>query len=241
MGGNYSKDIYKQLMEIMERCDSLEKDLKSAKSSSKTQIHSLNSEIKHLDSKCNKLEAENAALRQEVDSLTEENISLKKENWLLKEEIIHLNSVADNNSDNSSLPPSSDEKPYKKKANEYNGRTASGKKSGGQKEHPGTMLSRKLIEERVQSGSLGHTVENWVNGALVSDVQAFQTRIISPIMLWILKSVRLQKNSVFMRTRKGTTISQKTISVKWSMGIRSKYWLWIFTVREISPLKGSRT
>ncbi len=35
MGGNYTKDIYKQHMEmIMERCDSLEKDLKSVKSSS---------------------------------------------------------------------------------------------------------------------------------------------------------------------------------------------------------------
>ncbi len=128
MGGNYTKDMYKQLLELMERCDSLEKNLKAVKASSKTQIYSLNSEIKHLDSKCNKAEAENAALRQEVDSLTKENLSLKKENSLLKEEIIHLNSVAGNNSDNSSLPPSSDEKPSKKKANEYNGRTSSGKK-----------------------------------------------------------------------------------------------------------------
>lgn len=172
MGGNYTKDIYKQLMEIMERCDSLEKDLRSVKSSSKTQIHSLNREIKHLDSKCNKLEDENAVLRQEVDDLTKENISLKKENCILKEEIIHLGSISDNNSNNSSLPPSSDEKPSKKKANEYNGRTSSGKKSGGQKGHPGTMLSRKLIEERIQAGSLEHTVENWVNGTLISDAQA---------------------------------------------------------------------
>lgn len=172
MGGNYSKDIYKQLMEIMERCDSLEKDLKSVKSSSKTQIHSLNSEIKRLDSKCNKLEDENASLRQEVDALTKENSSLKKENSLLKEEIIHLNSVADNNSNNSSLPPSSDEKPSGKKANEYNGRTSSGKKSGGQKGHPGTMLSKKKIEEKIQSGSLEHAVENWVNGIPVYDARA---------------------------------------------------------------------
>ena len=172
MGGNYTKDIYKQLMEIMERCDSLEKELKSVKSSSKTQIHSLNSDIKYLNSKCNKLETENATLRQEVDAITKENISLKKENSLLKEEIIHLKSIADNNSDNSSLPPSSDKKPSKKKANEYNGRSSSGKQSGGQKGHPGAMLSRKQIEERIQSGSLGHTVENWVNGAPVSDAQA---------------------------------------------------------------------
>lgn len=172
MGGNYTKDIYKQLMEIMERCDSLEKNLKSVKSSSKAEINSLNSDIKHLNSKCNKLEEKNAALLQKVDDLTTENISLKKENSLLKEEIIHLNSVADNNSDNSSLPPSSDEKPSKKKANEYSGRTSSGKKSGGQKGHTGAMLSRKRIEEKIRSGSLEHTVENWVNGAPVSDVRA---------------------------------------------------------------------
>ena len=65
MGGNYAKDIYKQLMEVMERCDFLEKDLKSVKASSKTQIYSLNSHIRHLDSKCKKLDAENAALRLE--------------------------------------------------------------------------------------------------------------------------------------------------------------------------------
>lgn len=75
MGGNYAKDIYKQLMEIMGRCDSLEKDLKSVKASSKIEINSLNSNIKHLNSKCNKLEDENTALRQEVDALTKENIS----------------------------------------------------------------------------------------------------------------------------------------------------------------------
>lgn len=171
MGGNYTKDIYKQLMEVMQRCDSLEKDLRSVKVSSNAQIRSLNNEITHLDSKCNKLETENAALRQEVDGLTKENISLKRENSLLKEEILHLNSVSDNNSDNSSLPPSSDEKPSRKKANEYNGRTSSGKKTGGQKGHPGTMLSRELIEERIKSGRLEHTVENWVGGTPVSDAQ----------------------------------------------------------------------
>ena len=56
MGGNYTKDIYKQLMEVMQRCDSLEKDLRSVKVSSNAKIRSLNNEITHLDSKCNKLE-----------------------------------------------------------------------------------------------------------------------------------------------------------------------------------------
>jgi len=33
------------------------------------------------------------------------------------------------------------------------------------------MFSRKMVEEKIQSGGLGHTVENWVNGIPVSDAQ----------------------------------------------------------------------
>ncbi len=34
------------------------------------------------------------------------------------------------------------------------------------------MLSRKMVEEKIQSGGLGYTVENWVNGIPVSDAQS---------------------------------------------------------------------
>lgn len=169
MGGNYEKNIYKQLMEIMERCDSLESDLKSVKTSSKSQINSLNKDVKQLSSKCNTLEEENTALLQKVDVLTNENASIRKENELLKAENFHLKSIINNNSDNSSLPPSSDQKPSKKKINEYNARQSTGRKSGGQKGHPGSTLSKKSVEEKIQTGRLKHTVENWVNGFPVSN------------------------------------------------------------------------
>lgn len=161
MGGNYEKDIYKHLMEMMERCDSLEKDLKSVKASTKSEIRSLKGDVSSLTKECHTLREENTRLQEQVDSL-------ESENALLKEENVRLHSILGQNSDNSSLPPSTDQKPSKKKANEYNGRQASGKKTGGQKGHPGTTLSKKTVEEKIRSGEFRHTVENWVNGVPVA-------------------------------------------------------------------------
>ena len=48
MGGNYEKNIYKHLMEMMERYDSLEKELKSVKASTKSEVRSLKSEVSSL-------------------------------------------------------------------------------------------------------------------------------------------------------------------------------------------------
>lgn len=161
MGGNYEKDIYKHLMEMMERYDSLEKDLKSVKTSTRSEIRSLKGEVSSLTRKCSTLSEENTRLQEKVDSL-------ESENALLKEENVRLQSMIDQDSNNSSLPPSTDQKPSKKKANEYNGRQASGRKNGGQKGHPGTTLSKKSVEEKIRSGEFHHTVENRVNGRPVT-------------------------------------------------------------------------
>lgn len=82
--------------------------------------------------------------------------------------VVCLHSIPNQNSDNSSLTPSTDQNPSKKKANEYNGRQAPERKTGGQKGHPGTSLSKKSIEEKICSGEFHHAVENWVNGAPVA-------------------------------------------------------------------------
>lgn len=161
MGGNYQKDIYKQLMQVMERCDSLESELKSVKSSSTSTISSLNSSVRRLTSKCSELERENADLRKKVSSLEKENIFLKEENLRLK-------SILNHDSNNTSLPPSSDQKPSQKKANEYNGRDNTGRKPGGQKGHAGTTLTKKSVEEKIRCGSFKHSIENWVKGVPVS-------------------------------------------------------------------------
>jgi hypothetical protein len=77
-----------------------------------------------------------AALEERVAKLEAENDRLRKQ--------------LGNNSDNSSNPPSTDTKPNA--PNEHNGRTKTGKKSGGQKGHKGKHLSRAAIEEKTSTG-----------------------------------------------------------------------------------------
>jgi transposase len=79
MAGNYEKSIYNQLMEVMARLDSVEKDYKK-------------------DVNC---------LNDKIDELTEENHALRKENKLLRDDNARLKSIINNDSSNTSLPPPS--------------------------------------------------------------------------------------------------------------------------------------
>ena len=63
-----SKDLYKQLMEVMARVDGLESEQKQ----DKKEIRCLTGEVKSL-------RKENAALREEVFSLKQENAVLTKD------------------------------------------------------------------------------------------------------------------------------------------------------------------
>ena len=67
-----------------------------------------------------------------------------------------LRSPLNNDSSNSSLPPSTDQKC--KKANEYNGREKSKKRSGGQIGHKGTTSDADKIRRKIDSGELKHEV-----------------------------------------------------------------------------------
>ena len=96
MGGNYEKSIYNQLMEVMARLDSVEKDLRTEKTEHKEDVDCLN---------------------KKIDSLT-------RENQLLKDDNARLKSMINNDSSNSSLPPSTDQKGGKP-TNSYSGRTKS--------------------------------------------------------------------------------------------------------------------
>lgn len=124
MGGNYQKDIYKQLMEVISKVDSLESEQK--------QNHQ---EIKDLTSEVNSLRKENASLHEEVSSLklkntalSEECDKLKSENSLLHKDNERMKRILNNDSSNSSNPPSRDENT--KPANMYNGRKPTSKKPG---------------------------------------------------------------------------------------------------------------
>lgn len=76
MGGNYAKSIYSQLIEVIERLDSVEK--------------SSNKEI--------------GILNDKIENLEKENTVLKHENQLLKDDNKRLKRIIHNDSSNSSLP-----------------------------------------------------------------------------------------------------------------------------------------
>ena len=127
---NYENGMYQQLMEIMGRLDTVEKE-------SSKKIDTLN---------------------KRIDTLENENLALKKENQLLKDDNARLKSIINNDSSNTSLPPSTDKKAGKP-VNSYNGRKKTGRKAGGQKGHKGTTLTKAEIEEKIASGKCRHNVQ----------------------------------------------------------------------------------
>ena len=131
MGGNYEKGIYNQLMDVMVRLDNMEKDLKAEKKEHKEDVDRLN---------------------KKIDSLTQENQVLKDDNARLK-------SIINNDSSNTSLPPSTDQKGGKA-ANTYNGRNKTGRKAGGQKGHKGKTLTKSYVQKKIESGEFRHDIHN---------------------------------------------------------------------------------
>lgn len=129
MGGNYEKGMYNQLMEVMARLDAMEDSLRSEKREHKEDVDRLN---------------------KKIDSLTEEN-------RLLKDDNARLRSIINNDSSNTSLPPSTDQKGGKP-ANTFNGRKKTGRKAGGQKGHAGTTLTKSDIEDKIASGRCRHEI-----------------------------------------------------------------------------------
>ncbi len=115
MGGNYEKNIYNQLMDVMTRLENVEKKpeekIVKIERDYEQKIYTLNEEIKVLKS---------------------DNRHLKEENQMLREENSRLNGIINNNSSNASLPPSSD-KNSGKRVNTYNDHKKTGNKAGGQK------------------------------------------------------------------------------------------------------------
>lgn len=81
--------------------------------------------------------------------------ALKKENQKLKDENAKLKSIIKNNSKNSSMPPSTDQKPSRA-PNTYNSREKSGKRPGGQPGRTGITLTSKKVREGIVSGLYEH-------------------------------------------------------------------------------------
>lgn len=126
---NYENGMFQQLQEIMLRLDSVENELRTEKTEHREDVIRLNAKI---------------------DDLTQENTLLRNDN-------ARLRSIINNDSSNSSLPPSTDQKGGRP-ANTYNGRQETGRKAGGQKGHRGTTLTKADIEEKIRFGKCRHEV-----------------------------------------------------------------------------------
>ena len=127
---DYNNGMYQQLQEIMGRLNSVEKEHKK----------------------------EVAQLKAEISDLKQENKCLREENQLLRDDNARLRSIINNDSSNTSLPPSTDQKSGKT-ANTFNGRKKTERKAGGQKGHAGVTLTKAEIEEKIRSGRCRHEIK----------------------------------------------------------------------------------
>lgn len=91
--------------------------------------------MKRLDSVENNLWQEKANHKDDVDRLNKKIGKLEQENKLLTDDNERLKSIINNDSSNTSLPPSKDQKTNKKDkvANTFSGRNKTDKKAGAQK------------------------------------------------------------------------------------------------------------
>ena len=105
MGGNYTKGVYDQLMEVMARLDTME----AAHAQDQREIKMLTCEVGSLRKENARLREEVSGLRQENAALREESATLRKENGLLREDNERMKRILNNDSSNSSLPPSKDQ------------------------------------------------------------------------------------------------------------------------------------
>ena len=144
-------DLYHQWEEAEVRAERWEKTAREERKQHECEIAGIRAEFRR----------EMAQMRRElegrIDEITQENAALREENEKLREDNERLKSIINNDSNNSSRPPSSDQKPSKR-ANEYNGRKSSGKNRGGQTGHAGKTLTKEEAEKLIQSGRVTHEV-----------------------------------------------------------------------------------
>ena len=138
---DYSKDLFKQVQELILKCDNLSHEVKTIEKKTEKKFKKQIKEIKkhyeekieNLNNRVTNLEKENKKLISENEKLRNDNDRLKKKN--------------NNDSNNSSKPPSTDIK-----KNIPNNREKTTKKAGAQQGHKAHFLSKKNVEEKIKSG-----------------------------------------------------------------------------------------
>lgn len=133
-GGNYSNQVFKQLQEVMKKCDDLSHEIKTIEKKTEKKFKK-------------QLKEQKEYFTQKIEILEKENKELKIENKKLRNDNDRLKKIINNNSNNSSKPPSSDIK-----RNIPNNREKTNQKVGGQKGHKAHFLSKKLVEEKIKRG-----------------------------------------------------------------------------------------
>lgn len=153
MGGHYERGLYRQFEETVCRLEALEEKYKE---SVKT-VKQLTGEVRSLRRQNAKLEERLTAYKEEMGALKTENRLLKDENRLLRTDNERMKRILNNNSSNSSLPPSTDE--AGRAANTYNGRQKTKRKAGGQPGHKGHHLTREAVEKKIREGKFEYRLK----------------------------------------------------------------------------------
>ena len=147
MGKGFTTDFFNQFEEISNKLDALLEENKNLKVEHKKELAKLKYDlIKEAREEKSQLNETIKSLRKELE---EANKLIKK----LQEDNDRLKNQNNKNSTNSSKPSSTNITTPKKKtsANEYNYRTISGKKVGGQFGHEGHGLDKKRIEDLIKN------------------------------------------------------------------------------------------
>jgi len=150
MGGHYDKDIFKQLQEVLERSDRIEHEIRENKAEHKLELKQQELKFKE------EFNEERNRFNVRISSLETELAVVKTENLLLHNDNERMKRIINNDSSNSSLPPSTDQKG--KGANTYNTREKSDKKCGGQIGHKGMTLTKQEVKNKIENGDFQHKV-----------------------------------------------------------------------------------
>lgn len=153
VGGNYGKSVYNQLMDVMKRLDYMESECQK----SHEEIKNLKTEVKSLRKENARLNKELAEVKTENAILKEENVALRKENQLLRDDNERMKRILNNDSSNSSTPPSADQPG--KSPNTYNSRRPTKKKAGAQAGHQGVNASKADVEKKIREGVMEHRIK----------------------------------------------------------------------------------
>jgi hypothetical protein len=153
MGGNYEKGVFSQLTEVMAKLDAMESEHKR----DRREIKSLTDEVVSLRRDNTNLREEVFYLKQKNTVLEEGSKKLEEENRILRVDNERMKRILNNDSSNSSIPPSKDQPG--KAPNTFNSRRPTKKKQGAQPGHKGNGLSKANVEQKIQEGIFEHRME----------------------------------------------------------------------------------